>query len=243
MAFRVKDVLIVNATIIIGLLILLTFQSISSSFIESEVSAYNKKWRDAIDAMGVTDGFLTECKLLVEDKKEFEKMFLEYHSFENEDGTITRIVNSFTTDMESEMKEKCTEYAIKSLEDYWNLVEIEKTGFYTNYLSQYDEYGNELSSMDGFQYDETLLFSTDESSYFNKIVSGPLYVNVANVLMILPFTVSAVIASFNAFSKNEETNKASRISVVLMGLGFVIMIGGFLSILFAIYEVYMPFLQ
>ena len=40
-----------------------------------------------------------------------------------------------------------------------------------------------------------------KSNYFKKIVSGPLYVNVANVLMIIPFTVSAVIASFNAFSK------------------------------------------
>ena len=240
MAFRVKDVLIVNATIIIGLLILLTFQSISSSFIESEVSAYNKKWRDAIDTMGVTDGFLIECKLLVDDRKEFEKIFLEYHSFENEDGTITRIVDSFTIDMESEMKQKCTEYAIKSLEDYWNLIEIEKTGFYTNYLSMYDEDGNEFTSMDDFEYDETLL--VDESSYFKKIVSGPLYVNVANVLMIIPFTVSAVIASFNAFSKNEEINKASRISVILMGVGFTIMIGGFIAILFAIYEVYIPFI-
>jgi hypothetical protein len=240
MAFRVKDVLIVNATVIIGLLILLTFQSISSSFIESEVSAYNKKWRDAQDTMGVTDGFLTECKLLVEDRKEFEKMFLEYHSFENEDGTTTRIIDSFTTDMESEMKEKCTEYAIKSLEDYWNLIEIEKTGFSTNYLSMYDEDGNEFTNIDGFEYDETLWL--DESSYFKKIVSGPLYVNVANVLMILPFTVSAVIASFNAFSKNEEINKASRISVISMGVGFVIMIGGFLSILYAIHEVYVPFM-
>ena len=240
MAFRVKDVLLVNATIIIGLLILLTFQSISSSFIESEVSAFNKKWRDAQDTMGVTDGFLTECKLLVDDRKEFEKIFLEYHSFENEDGTITRIVDSFTIDMESEMKKKCTEYAIKSIEDYWNLIEIEKTGFYTNYLSMYDEDGNEFTSMDGFEYDETLL--VDESSYFKKIVSGPLYVNVANVLMIIPFTVSAVIASFNAFSKNEEINKASRISVISMGVGFAIMIGGFISILFAIYEVYVPFM-
>ena len=240
MAFRVKDVLIVNATIIIGLLILLTFQSISSSFIESEVSAFNKKWRDAQDTIGVTDGFLKECKLLVEDRKEFEKTFLEYHSFENEDGTITRIVDSFTIDMESEMKKKCTEYAIKSIEDYWNLIEIEKTGFYTNDLSQNDEYGNELTAMGGFEYDETLF--SYESGYFNKIVSGPLYVNVANVLMIIPFTVSAVIASFNAFSKNEEINKASRISVISMGVGFTIMIGGFLSILFAIYEVYMPFL-
>ena len=240
MAFRVKDVLLVNATVIIGLLILLTFQSISSSFIESEVSAFNKKWRDAQDTSGVTNGFLTECKLLVDDRKEFEKIFLEYYSFENEDGTITRIVDSFTIDMESEMKKKCTEYAIKSIEDYWNLIEIEKTGFYTNYLSQYDEDGNELTVMDGFEYDETLL--SYESSYFNKIVSGPLYVNVANVLMIIPFTVSAVIASFNAFSKNEEINKASRISVISMGVGFAIMIGGFISILFAIYEVYVPFM-
>jgi hypothetical protein len=240
MAFRVKDVLIVNATIIIGLLILLTFQSISSSFIESEVSAFNKKWRDEIDTMGVTDGFLTECKLLVDDRKEFEKMFLEYHSLENEDGTITRIIDSFTMEMEAEMKQKCTEYAIKSLEDYWNLIEIEKTGFNINYLSQWDEDGNELTLQDGFEYDETVF--TDESSYFKKIVSGPLYVNVANVLMIMPFTVSAVIASFNAFSKNEEINKASRISVISMGVGFVIMIGGFLSILFAIYEVYVPFM-
>jgi len=43
MPFRVKDVLIVNATVIIGLLILLTFQSISSSFIEAETSDFNKK--------------------------------------------------------------------------------------------------------------------------------------------------------------------------------------------------------
>ena len=240
MAFRVKDVLLVNATVIIGLLILLTFQSISSSFIESEVSAYNKKWRDAQDTIGLTNGFLADCKFLVDDRKEFEKMFLEFHSLANEDGSITKIVDSFTMELETEMKEKCNEYAIKSLEDYWNLIEIEKTGFYTNYLSQYDEDGNELTMMDGFEYDETLL--SYESNYFNKIVSGPLYVNVANVLMIIPFTVSAVIASFNAFSKNEEINKASRISVISMGVGFVIMIGGFLSILYAIHEVYVPFM-
>jgi hypothetical protein len=242
MAFRVKDVLIVNATIIIGLLILLTFQSISSSFIESEVSTYNKKWRDAIDGMNITNDFLADCKFLVDDRKEFEKMFLEYHSLENEDGTITRIIDSFTMEMEAEMKQKCTEYAIKSLEDYWNLIEIETTGFYLNYLSQYDEDGNELSAIDGFEYDETLWYSTNESGYFDKIVTGPLYVNIANVLMIIPFTVSAVIASFNAFSKNEEINKASRISVISMGVGFTIMIGGFIAILFAIYEVYIPFI-
>ena len=61
MPFRVKDVLIVNATVIIGLLILLTFQSISSSFIETETSDFNKKWRDAGNAMHLTLTLLDDC--------------------------------------------------------------------------------------------------------------------------------------------------------------------------------------
>jgi len=242
MPFRVKDVLIVDATVIIGLLILLTFQSISSSFIESEVSAFNKEWRDVMDEMAVTDQFLFECKMLMDDRKEFEKNFVSYHSFLNEDGTITRVIDSFTIEMEVEMKDKCTEYAVKSIEDYWNLLKIEDRGFGMNYLSQYDEDGNELTNLDGFYYNEELGYTTDESTYFDKIVTGPLYVNVANVLMIIPFTVSAVIASFNAFRKNEETNKASRVSVLSMGFGFGVMIVGFIAILVAIYEVYIPFI-
>ena len=56
MPFRVKDVLIVDATVIIGLLILLTFQSISSSFIESEIAAMDKELRFAIREGGHTVG-------------------------------------------------------------------------------------------------------------------------------------------------------------------------------------------
>ena len=242
MAFRIKDVLIVNATVIIGLLILLTFQSISSSFIESEVSTFNEKWRDAMDTMFVTNDFLYECKLLMDDRNEFEKNFLDYHSYQNETGATIRVIDSFTVEMETEMKEKCTEYAVKSIEDYWNLVEIEETGFNMNYLVQFDEDGNELSYLDGHNYDMDRYYTTDEGSYFKKIVTGPLYVNVANVLMIIPFTVSAIIASFNAFRKNEEVNKASRISVISMGIGFVAMLGGFIAIIFAIRDVYAPFL-
>ena len=238
MPFRVKDVLIVNATVIIGLLILLTFQSISSSFIESEVSTFNKKWKDSIDTWYVTHDFLQECKLLMDDRNEFERNFIDYHSYQNETGATIRVIDSFTVEMETEMKEKCTEYAVKSIEDYWNLVEIEESGFNMNYLSQYDEDGNELTAFEGYYYDETLFHTTSESSYFTKIVTGPLYVNVANVLMIIPFTVSAIIASFNAFRRNEEVNKASRISVISMGIGFVAMLGGFVSIIFAIREVY-----
>ena len=242
MAFRIKDVLIVNATVIIGLLILLTFQSISSSFIETEVSTFNKKWRDAIDTMLVTDEFLLECKLLMDDRNEYERDFIDYHLAQNETGATIRVIDSLTIEMETEMKEKCTEYAIKSIEDFWNLVEIEQTGFYLNYLVQIDEDGNELTNLDGHDYDIEKFDTTIEGSYFNKIVTGPLYVNIANVVMIIPFTVSAIIASFNAFRKNEEVNKASRISVISMGVGFVAMLGGFIAIIFAIREVYAPFI-
>ena len=164
MAFRIKDVLIVNATVIIGLLILLTFQSISSSFIESEVSAFNEKWRNAMNTMFVTDDFLLECKSLMDDRNEYERNFLDYHSFKNENGTTTRVIDSFTVEMETEMKEKCTEYAIKSIEDYWNLIEIEENGFDMNYLVQFDEDGNELSYLDGHNYDMDRYYTTDEGS-------------------------------------------------------------------------------
>ena len=44
--------------------------------------------------------------------------------------------------------------------------------------------------------------------------------------MMVPFIFSAVIASFNIFRKNEETNAASKYSVIVMGVGFVILFIG-----------------
>ena len=80
MPFRVKDVLIVNATVIIGLLILLTFQSISSSFIETETSDFNKKWRDAGNKVNLTLTLLDDCKWLNDDRAAYEDWFLETHT-------------------------------------------------------------------------------------------------------------------------------------------------------------------
>ena len=60
MPFKIKDVLIVDATVIIGLLILLTFQSISSSFIQNESSDFMNEWYDVQNQYTATLGLLED---------------------------------------------------------------------------------------------------------------------------------------------------------------------------------------
>ena len=244
MPFRVKDVLIVNATVIIGLLILLTFQSISSSFIETETSNFNKQWRDATNAVNLTLTLLADCKWLNDDRAAYEDWFLEIHTLYYEDGLEDKLYDHLSKEMEDEIQKNCAELTIQSLQEQNYLMLVEDEGFYLGYLRQIDSDGNIYTAEDAdFIYDPTgQSMTSEESDYFNDIVSGPFYVNVINVVMILPFTASAIIASFNAFRKNEETNKASRAAVFAMGAGFCVMIIGFLLILYAFHQVYAPFL-
>ena len=245
MPFRVKDVLIVNATVIIGLLILLTFQSISSSFIETETSDFNKKWRDAGNAMNLTLTLLDDCKWLSDDRAAYEDWFLEIHTMYYEDGSEYKLYDHLSKEMEDEIQKNCAELTIQSIQEQNYFMLVEEEGFYLEYLHQIDSDGNIYTSKDAdFVYDWTFgeSMTSEESDYFRAIVTGPYYVNVINVLMILPFTTSAIIASFNAFRKNEETNKASRAAVFAMGVGFCVMVVGFLVILGAFSQVYAPFL-
>ena len=244
MPFKVKDVLIVNATVIIGLLILLTFQSISSSFIETETSDFNKKWREAGNEMNLTLTLLDDCKWLSDDRAAYEDWFLEIHTLYYEDGSEYKLYDHLSKEMEDEIQKNCAELTIQSLQEQNYLMLMVEEGFNLGYLDQVDSDGNIYTSEDAdFDYDWTGQSIThEESDYFRAIVTGPYYVNVINVLMILPFTASAIIASFNAFRKNEETNKASRAAVLAMGVGFCVMVVGFLAILYAFHQVYTPFL-
>ena len=241
MPFRVKDVLIVDATVIIGLLILLTFQSISSSFVETEISAMHEDWREAQTDFVATWEFLEDCAELKRDGDAYEEVM---ENWLIDPGTQVNALENFTPEMKDALLEECTKSVVKINQQYYHLLTVEEQNYYKGYLSQYVGQ-KELSNFDvpPNDYDATLNWeATKESSYFKTIVTGPLWVNVANVLMIIPFTVSAVIASFNAFRKNEDTNKASRISVFAMGIGFISMIVGFIAILLAISVVYKPYI-
>ena len=269
MPFRVKDVLIVNATIIIGLLILLTFQSISSSFIETESADFMREWHAVQNQYGTTVGLLEDWDCV-------------------EDLPLTAIASPYSFDhvskeMEGEIKKNCSKWLIQSLEQERHFLTLSEWGYHFHYLQQMDMDGNlyhaaktkehvhvgyvntctvehpdynpETEScqsmeplvknkfVDIVHSDFNPEFVVVESTYFKAIVTGPYYVNLANLLMMFPFIASAVIASFNAFRQNEETNKASRTAVVLMGIGFIGVLIGLIFIINAYYEVYGPFLD
>ena len=62
MSLSSSDILITDATIIIGLLVLLTFSSVSSPFVESETSEFFNKWYELKNDIKTTNLLLVECK-------------------------------------------------------------------------------------------------------------------------------------------------------------------------------------
>ena len=124
MPFRVKDVLIVDATVIIGLLILLTFQSISSSFIETEASDFMREWHGASNQHLTTLGLLEDCKMLNDDKADYETYVLKG--------------NSLSKEMEDEIKKNCSKWLIQSLEQERRFLSLSEWGYNFHYLQQMD---------------------------------------------------------------------------------------------------------
>ena len=271
MPFEVKDVLIVDATVIIGLLILLSFQSISSTFIENEASDFMGKWNETKNTHSVTLGLLEDWNC-IEGKT----------AFENTAKNNPKGFDHVSKEMEDEIKKNCSAWLIESLEQERYLMELNRWGYEFNYLQQrdfdgviytagtqmdmfYDMQGGAQDYYDpylecdeepeglehcgGWVYAEVRFasfnpeFDIEESHYFEHIVTGPFYVNQWNMLMIVPFIVSAAIASFNTLRKNEETNHASKAAVIFMGIGFVILFFGLMVILYAFFQVNLPYLD
>ena len=142
--------------------------------------------------------------------------------------------------MENEIKKRCSELVVEGLETYRNKLEVEWDGYHLNYLQQYDD-DYIYTWENGDEWNEDRL--SEESDYTRSLVTGPFYVNMANLIMLIPFTISAIIASCNVFRKNVETNKASKWSVAFMAAGFGFLFAGLTIILIGFYEVYTPFLD
>ena len=255
MAFKVKDVLIIDATVIVGLLILLSFQSISSSFIETESSDFMREWYTVERQYSSTLELLEDCKMLNDDRAAYETHILKG--------------DNLSSEMEDEIKKSCSKWFIESLEQERHLMKLNHWGYNFNYLQQRD--GDGIIYTAGTQpeggvadYFDTELnewvytearfanfnpeFDTEQSDYFHSIVTGPLYVNYMNFIMILPFIFSGAFASLNVLyarwkGQDEETNTATNWSVGAMGVGFVVLFIGMAVILNAFLEVSEPFLD
>ena len=234
MPFKIKDVLIVDATVIIGLLILLTFQSISSSFIQNESSDFMNEWYDVQNQYSATLGLLEDWNCIGD--KILQS--LEQENIENH-------YDHGSKEMEGEIKKNCSKWLIESLEHERYLMQLDVWGYNYNYLHQIDEDGN-VYNITNSDFQPGLY--TEESDYFNSLVTGPFFVNQMNIMMMFPFVFSAAYASFNVLysrlkGQDEETNTASWISVGLMGFGFCVLFIGLIVILGGFYEVYTPFLN
>ena len=255
MAFKVKDVLIIDATVIVGLLILLSFQSISSSFIETESSDFMRDWYTVERQYSSTLELLEDCKMLNDDRAAYETHILKG--------------DNLSSEMEDEIKKSCSKWLVESLEQERYLMKLNHWGYNFNYLQQRD--GDGIIYTAGTQpeggvadYFDTELnewvytearfanfnpeFDTERSDYFRNIVTGPMHIHIMNFIMILPFVFSGAFASLNVLyarwkGQDEETNTATNWSVGAMGVGFVVLFIGMAVILNAFLEVSEPFLD
>ena len=255
MAFKVKDVLIIDATVIVGLLILLSFQSISSSFIETESSDFMREWYTVERQYSSTLELLEDCKMLNDDRAAYETHILKG--------------DNLSSEMEDEIKKSCSKWLIESLEQERHLMKLNHWGYNFNYLQQRD--GDGIIYTAGTQpeggvadYFDTELnewvytearfanfnpeFDTERSDYFRNIVTGPMHIHIMNFIMILPFVFSGAFASLNVLyarwkGQDEETNTATNWSVGAMGIGFVVLMIGMAVILYAFYQIDEPFLD
>jgi len=255
MTFKVKDVLIIDATVIVGLLILLSFQSISSSFIETESSDFMREWYTVERQYSSTLELLEDCKMLNDDRAAYETHVLKG--------------DNLSSEMEDEIKKSCSRWLVESLEQELHLMKLNHWGYNFNYLQQRD--GDGIIYTAGTQpeggvadYFDTELnewvytearfanfnpeFDTERSDYFRNIVTGPMHIHIMNFIMILPFVFSGAFASLNVLyarwkGQDEETNTATNWSVGAMGVGFVVLFIGMAVILNAFLEVSEPFLD
>ena len=255
MAFKVKDVLIIDATVIVGLLILLSFQSISSSFIETESSDFMREWHAVQNQYSITLDLLEDCKMLNDDRASYETHVLKG--------------DNLSSEMEDEIKKSCSKWFVEGLEQERHLMKLNHWGYNFNYLQQRD--GDGIIYTAGTQpeggvadYFDTELnewvytearfanfnpeFDTERSDYFRNIVTGPMHIHIMNFIMILPFVFSGAFASLNVLyarwkGQDEETNHATNWSVGAMGIGFVVLMIGMAVILYAFYQIDEPFLD
>lgn len=242
------NILSVNATVIIGLIILFTFQSITSSFIETASSDFILDWQTIKHELSTQDRFLEECKTLREDRDAYEEIFLEAHYFYFSDGSEGYLFDNLDENMEKEIKKYCEDLVIRGMSKLIELYAIEDMGYHLHYLSLYLDMDDgsriEYSHLNGDDYyaiyDDYVYL--DLSSYFFNIATGPLWVNITNMVMIFPFTISAIIASFNLI-RPHESEITSKAAVLAMAIGFGMMLIGLVTIVGAILTVYEPFLQ
>lgn len=235
MGLRSADLLIIDATIIIGLLILLTFSSVSSPFVEIEQSEFMLEWYATQNELNKIENMLLECNMLKQDPTLFPKKLVKIFSENKTDrggradglfqqGTDSGELFYDYNELQTKLYDRCEDQIIEQ-------IEVEHT------LNVLDKWGIE------FYYLEEKNGIVEESRYSKHLASGPFSVNVINLGMIFPFLISAIVDTIMNYRKNNsEEDVATKPGIILMAIGFTAMIIGLLIIMTEFYKASSPFL-
>lgn len=187
MSLTSNDILLTNATIITGLIILLTLQSITSPLWEKQLDDYLTDTRNAGIEIVTIQG-------LVE----------EHCTFNDTSGQVLGKT--------PEYQEKCFNWVIR--DDELN----KRVEAWTNFTG----------SMQLTTADNNLNLTPSITARFAS--TGLPWINLTNIIMILPFAISSLVELLHKVRRNDGRN-ASQLSVISTIIGFGTLIGGFIFIL------------
>jgi len=225
-----------DATIIIGLLVLLTLNTLSSPFVQGEQSAFFDKWYEVTQDLRKTDKMLLDCNQLLLDRNKLWESFETSSKLDGIDDTdeeyATRgdfedeIVTEWFLDYEEDITIRCHELPSEKFEMTKQLEVLTNWGIEFSYLAIDSETSGIV-----------------ESKYHKDLSSGPFLTIMTNIGMIFPFVISVIADTLIKSRKDENDSNASKLGVDLMLLGFVFMIVGMGIIGFSFYEAAAPFLD
>jgi len=224
------DLLMTNATIIIGLLVLLTFSSVASPFGQEERSAFFANWYALQIEINSGDRVLSKCNdLRISDTERTESLVSALTTGDpekivkrGENGKILSSELDIAEMYDEVIKYDCAQLAFDKLKLTEKLKEMDTWGITYKYLE------NKSSNI-------------VESQYHKDLASGPYSVNMINLAMIMPFLFSAILDTIIS-SRKEKTEVASNIGIGLMVAGFVIVVVGLTLIGISFYQAASPFL-
>jgi hypothetical protein len=226
----------IDSTIIIGLLVLLTLNTLSSPFVQGEQATFFDKWYEAKQDLRQIDKVLLECNTLLLDR---DKSYDEFVAIAKSDGIDTtdedyatrgpddemRIYEWFE-DYEENMKIRCGELPSERLELTKKLEVLDKWGIEFYYLDIDPETSQIV-----------------ESKYHKDLSSGPFLTIMTNIGMIFPFLISVIADTIIKSRKKNDDENASKLGIGLMFVGFLVMIAGMGVIGYSYYEAAAPFLD
>jgi hypothetical protein len=248
MALTNSDIIVADTSAIIGLLLLLTFSSIASDFVESETSRFFGEWYGLKNQILTTNELLIECKDLqqaVIDLKNDPDDDAAYNEFEdylrnkfydsnlpqpNERmifrGTGDAPIDSVNGDMIEELLKRCVTLVPEGNEQITKLQVLTDRGLLFGYLDK---------NTDG---------DIGESRSMQERASGPLSINLVSLGMIFPFIISAILDAVFSHRRNDKNDhRATRGGLTFLVIGLGTLAVGLSLIGLEFYKTASPFLN